>query len=634
MSNNMQMPRCFANWRPFFNQPFAKLITLLIIGMAGWAVGIAQAGDVKLAWDPVADSRVAGYQVAYGSASGQYANQVATASTAATVTGLTPGNTYYFAVAACAANGTCSAFSNEVSTTVPSASAAPVAGFVANTVLGTAPVTVSFTDQSTGSITGWTWSFGDGTGATVQSPQHSYTAAGTYSVSLTVTGPGGTNSATRTGYVQVLPPPPVAAFAASVRSGFAPLLVTFTDQSSGQVTGRTWTFGDGGTSTAATAVYTYKVPGTYTVSLQVSGPGGANTAVQSAFITVQGTAPVANFTGNVLKGPAPLTVTFQNSSTGQFSTSTWTFGDGTTSSQTAPTHTYTKPGQYTVTLVVSGAGGTNTLTRSAYVQVPVEVPMEIGEVLVNQVWQRITYKTPFTNPIVVAKPLSSNDAARAEVRIKGIDATGFWIRVQEWPYLDGIHAYETASYMVMESGRYQLPSGAWVEAGRLQTPTYNNWTTRTFSKSFSRIPVVLTSVTSVNEADTVVTRLRSATVKGFQVLMQEQQSSNQQHRSESIDYIACEPTFGMVNGMHYAVGLMSQAVSSTVYTLVYPIALTQAPRFLADMQTTNDADIANLRWRNRNEAAVDVWASEEQSRDSEVVHGKETIGYFVADQAQ
>lgn len=51
------------------------------------------------------------------------------------------------------------------------------------------------------------------------------------------------------------------------------------------------------------------------------------------------------------------------------------------------------------------------------------------------------------------------------------------------------------------------------------------------------------------------------------------------------------------------------------------------------MQTTNDADIANLRWSNRNEASVEVWVAEERSKDTEVTHPAESVGYFVADRA-
>ena len=78
-------------------------------------------------------------------------------------------------------------------TTLPPA---PVASFTASTTSGTAPVAVAFTDTSSGAPTSWAWDFGDGTSSTSQSPSHTFTSAGTFTVRLTVSGPGGSTSAT------------------------------------------------------------------------------------------------------------------------------------------------------------------------------------------------------------------------------------------------------------------------------------------------------------------------------------------------------------------------------------------------------------------------------------------------------
>jgi PKD repeat protein len=80
---------------------------------------------------------------------------------------------------------------------------APVASFTGTPTSGTAPLQVSFTDTSTGGPTSWSWSFGDGGTSTAQNPTHTYSAAGTYTVSLTASNAGGSNTATRTGYITV-----------------------------------------------------------------------------------------------------------------------------------------------------------------------------------------------------------------------------------------------------------------------------------------------------------------------------------------------------------------------------------------------------------------------------------------------
>lgn len=164
-------------------------------------------------------------------------------------------------------------------------------------------------------------------------------------------------------------PRPIAAFNQNVTSGISPLTVQFTNQSSGNVTGLTWNFGDGGTSGEQNPSHTFTSPGLYTVSLTVTGPGGtANVARQ---INVQSqSAPVAAFTVNREIGDAPFTVQFTNQSTGNITSYFWNFSDGNTSTQREPSHTFTTPGLYNVFLTVSGAGGSSFVNRQVMVQLP------------------------------------------------------------------------------------------------------------------------------------------------------------------------------------------------------------------------------------------------------------------------
>ena len=82
----------------------------------------------------------------------------------------------------------------------------PGADFTADLTSGSVPLTVNFTDQSTGDITSWSWDFGDGATSTEQNPSHTYTDPGTYTVSLTVTGPGGSDTETKADYIEVRSP--------------------------------------------------------------------------------------------------------------------------------------------------------------------------------------------------------------------------------------------------------------------------------------------------------------------------------------------------------------------------------------------------------------------------------------------
>ena len=173
------------------------------------AASIAQAADVTLAWNASTSAGVTGYRIHQGIASGEYllvkdAGRVTTT----VVTGLTAGETYYFAATAYDAEGNSSLFSNEVTYLAP---LPPVANFTATPVTGPAPLAVAFTNTTTGTATEWLWTFGDGSAASaLQHPSHTYTTAGIYTVTLTATGPGGTHIATQTNSIRVTVLPPVA----------------------------------------------------------------------------------------------------------------------------------------------------------------------------------------------------------------------------------------------------------------------------------------------------------------------------------------------------------------------------------------------------------------------------------------
>ncbi|MDH5245063.1 MAG: fibronectin type III domain-containing protein [Betaproteobacteria bacterium] len=179
---------------PGFCLPFVATLVLLATG--------ASAATVSLAWDPVATPPVSGYTIHWGTASGAYSSQVdAGNSTSRSITGLTDGTTYYFAVTAYDAVGGRSGYSNELIATAPYA--APVADFSSSATSGFAPLSVNFTSTSTGTIATHAWTFGDGTTSSSPNPVKTYSTAGSYTVSLTVTGPGGSSTRTSSNYITV-----------------------------------------------------------------------------------------------------------------------------------------------------------------------------------------------------------------------------------------------------------------------------------------------------------------------------------------------------------------------------------------------------------------------------------------------
>ncbi len=176
------------------------------------------------------------------------------------------------------------------------------------------------------------------------------------------------------------PPPPLNAdFTAVPVSGNVPLAVTFNDNSTGNIIAYDWDFGDGNSSTQSSPVHTYTEPGIYTVSLTVTEVSGlTDTLTRTNYISVTEITsdPItADFSANPISGTVPLTVTFTNNSLGDITNYLWDFGDGNTSAETNPVHTYVQAGTYTVTLTAIGATGSDTLTRTAYITVEEIVPI-------------------------------------------------------------------------------------------------------------------------------------------------------------------------------------------------------------------------------------------------------------------
>jgi PKD repeat protein len=180
-----------------------------LLGMATSAT----AATVSIAWNPVTTGTISGYSIYYGPVSAGALTQPVSApavkvdignQTSYTLTGLSDSTAYQFAVTARYTSGGESTFSNQVTTTT--SGAVPVAQFSASATTGAAPLAMNFVNASTGSIQTYTWTFGDGTTSTLASPSKIYTNPGTYTVSLKVVGPSGTDTETKTGYITVTAP--------------------------------------------------------------------------------------------------------------------------------------------------------------------------------------------------------------------------------------------------------------------------------------------------------------------------------------------------------------------------------------------------------------------------------------------
>ncbi len=232
-----------------------------------------------------------------------------------------------------------------------SPSAPPMADFT----FQVSALSVLFQDTSTGTPTSWAWDFGDGAGTGKQNPMHTYAAAGTYTVSLTVSNASGQTSTKRQFVTVTAGDPLIANFTFTINGR----TVLFADASSGSPTSYSWDFGDGKSSTARNPSHTYASTGTYTVTLTVANAFGVTDST-SQFVTLSaGTPPVADFAFQATN----LSVVFADQSTGNPSSWTWSFGDGASSTLQNPQHAYAQAGTYSVTLTVASTAGSSSKTK-------------------------------------------------------------------------------------------------------------------------------------------------------------------------------------------------------------------------------------------------------------------------------
>jgi serine protease len=246
----------------------------------------------------------------------------------------------------------------------PVANVAPTAGFSVSVSESDATFTDTSSD-SDGTVDNWSWDFGDGNSSADQNPVHTYAADGTYSVALTVTdNEGATGTNTQDVVINANNVAPISSYTYTV----ADLTVTFSDGSSdsdGTVDSYSWDFGDGNSSTEQNPVHSYSSGGSYTVSLTVTdNQGSTDTSSQTVSVVAPNVAPSASFSVSANL----LDVDFTDSSTdsdGSVDSYSWDFGDGNSSTEQNPSHSYASAGTYSVSLTVTdneGASDTDSQT--------------------------------------------------------------------------------------------------------------------------------------------------------------------------------------------------------------------------------------------------------------------------------
>ncbi len=270
------------------------------------------------------------------------------------------------------------------------------------------------------------------------------------------------------------------------------------------------------------------------------------------------------------------------------------------------------------------------------------VPLHYGELQVGPAWTTIPTGT-LENPVVVAASPSNNDSRPVTTRIrKHGSSNGFEIRLVQWEYSqkeeEEPHAPETIGFLAVSQGRHTLANGTAIEAQRISSDSTvcpgKQYRCVNFENKFAVRPVVIAAVTTDNDSTPVLVRIHEVSVEGFQFHLQEEEANWDDgpfaigHGGESIDFIAWEQSQGEIGDISFEVRRTSARVSNDDTKILHR-DFAEVPTLIPLMQTSNGKNTANLRWTTRDQKSFVVHTAEELSRDSEVSHVKERVGFIV-----
>lgn len=203
--------------------------------------------------------------------------------------------------------------------------------------------------------TTWQWDFGDGNSSSLQSPYHSYTTAGTFNVTLTITNQYNCSS-TLTQPTTVHPLPQTNFSVNPVCLNQFSILTDATTIASGNINSWAWDLGDGSLSANQSPSHAYSQPGTYTITLITTSDNGCKDTLSKN--TTVNPLPVAEFNSlSVCQNEATPFTDLSSISSGSIVSWNWSLGDGNSSALQSPSHTYASPGNYSVTLMATSDQG-------------------------------------------------------------------------------------------------------------------------------------------------------------------------------------------------------------------------------------------------------------------------------------
>ena len=266
-------------------------------------------------------------------------------------------------------------------------------------------------------------------------------------------------------------------------------------------------------------------------------------------------------------------------------------------------------------------------------------------------WRTVSFARSYTDPVVVARPLSFQDKAPATVRVRSVTSNSFEFRVDEpgegtangFDTSDDIHGQEQFAYWVMESGTHEIDGGVTVDAGTQSSVPAVDDTPGTvsvsYNQSFSGVPVAFSQTQSFNDPTPVVTRQHTVGSSNFDVGIQQAENDQSGHASETVGYIAIQEDQAENDGVKFEAGATTDSVEGVEtygsaanpvagYEITFGQSYGSAPVFIAQQQTLDGPNTGWVRYSGLSATKVDVAIDEDLQGDSERSHTQEVVGYF------
>ncbi|WP_163337104.1 PKD domain-containing protein [Desulfopila sp. IMCC35008] len=454
----------------------------------------------------------------------------------------------------------------EASSTPSDTDVPPEAVISSSSAIGEAPLTVQFDGSGSTAtqtpISLYTWEFGDSSSATGSTVNHTFTAAGTYQTTLTITDSVGLTDQTSTPVLITDPPDsdnqvPIAAMTIQPESGQAPLNVTFngsgSSDSDGSISDYQWGFGDGSTATGISVQHTFVNVADYTITLQVTDNQGAQTSTSKTVSVLApgeiqlyfelGEVQVDNNWAQVsfdkdfidpvvIAGPPltsdsdPVTIRIRNVTATGFEVrlQEWDYQDDTHSTETFSFIAIEK-GVYTLEdgrkVEAASFNGSSSFKK----------------ISLQQTYSKI--------PVILTQIVTANEANAVTGRVQNVVQDAFEFKLQEQETTKATHGAETVGYLAWEPGKGEILGVAY-ETGVTTQSINQDWFNLTFQTNFPETPLFIAEMQTSAGGDTAVLRLQSPLNTGVQVKVEEEQSkdSETKHVAEAVGYLAVGSTTG------------------------------------------------------------------------------------------